>query len=70
MYLHHVFALCVFLVPKSSEEGIGSSGSDGREPPCGCMDLNQDLLHEQHKFLTTEPMSKPQTCVFQEKSQN
>jgi hypothetical protein len=33
---------------------------DGREPPCGCWDLNSGPLEEQLALLTAEPSHQPQ----------
>ena len=49
-------ASSVFLVPKGSEEGIRSRGTEvteSCEPSCGCWELNPGLLQE--VFLTVEP---------------
>ena len=35
--------------------------TDGCEPPCGCWELNSELLEEQTLFLTTEP---PETIFY------
>ena len=32
---------------------------DGREPPCGCWELNSGPLEEQSVLLTTEPSLQP-----------
>jgi hypothetical protein len=33
--------------------------TDGREPPCGCWELNSGPLEEQSVFLTAEPFLQP-----------
>lgn len=53
-------ASSVFLVPKGSEEGIRSRGTEvteSCEPSCGCWELNPGLLKQ--VFLTVEPSLQP-----------
>jgi hypothetical protein len=39
--------------------------SDGCELPCGCWDLNPDLLEEQPMFFTTEHLLRPFLFFFE-----
>jgi hypothetical protein len=38
--------------------------TDGREPPCGCWELNSGPLEEQSVFLTAEPSLQPWPLHF------
>jgi hypothetical protein len=38
--------------------------TDGREPLCGCWDLNSWPLEEQSVLLTTEPSHQPLVCYL------
>jgi hypothetical protein len=55
-YLFNVWVLCCIHTCRP-EEGIRSPYIDGCEPPCGCWELNSQLLEEQ--LLTTEPSLHP-----------
>ena len=37
---------------------------DGREPPCGCWELNSVLLENQPVLLTTKPSLQPQEITL------
>jgi hypothetical protein len=38
--------------------------TDGREPPCGCWELNSSPLEEQPVLLTSEPSHQPIFIFF------
>lgn len=61
--LHNGSAWC----PGRLEEGIRSPETgvtDNGEQPCGCWELNVDLLQEQQLFLTAAPSVQPQVRIL------
>jgi hypothetical protein len=58
MSVHHLHAWCL----QRPEEGVVSSGTgviDGRELPCGCLELNLSPLEEQPVLFTKSTRTGP-----------
>ena len=62
----YLFIMCVYTVAvfRHSRRGHQIFVTDGREPPCGCWDLNSGSLEEQSVLLVTEPSLQPTKTFF------
>jgi len=60
--------LCIWLhcsCPQTHQKRSSNPITDGREPPCGCWELNSGPLEEQPVLLAAEPSLRPLTpCCF------
>ena len=59
-YVHSVLPACV----PAGQKRAPDLTIDGCEPPCGCWELNSQLLEEQSVLSTSEPSLQPQKSVY------
>ena len=67
LFLFHVRCWCFACMYVCVKEGVESPGVkviDSCELPCGCWELNQDLLEEQPVILTAELFLQALKLIF------